>query len=132
MTLEEAMTATGYLVAMTTGWTDEAVELYAKELMQLHDPEVAYAAVRSIITTDSETFRPSVGRIRAEYDVIARRRAQDEAARRPALPSSKQLIPPSEGYRIAWDAYKAECIDQGRKPNVELFATWMARATSNA
>lgn len=132
MTLEEAMRAAGYLVAMTTGWTDETVELYTAELMQLQDPEIAYAAVRAITTTDSETFRPSMGRIRSEYDAIARRRAADALARRPALPASKQLVPPAEGYRIAWAAYEAECIEQGRQPNREVFASWARLAGAQA
>lgn len=124
MTAEEAMSSVGYLVAMTTGWTDETVELYCYELAQLQDPEVAYAAVRSITTTDSETFRPSIGRIRSEYDAIALRRAADEVARRPALPTSKQLLTPAEGYRVAWAAYVDEVTKQGREPNREVFASW--------
>jgi hypothetical protein len=126
------MKTVGYLVAMTTGWADETVELYCYELTELQEPEIAYAAVRAICATENDTFRPSIGRIRSEYDAIARRRSDELQARRPALPTSKQLVSPAEGYRIAWTAYVAECNEQGREPNKEVFSSWARLAGATA
>ena len=131
MSPDDSIRTVGYLVAMTTGWTDETVELYHAELQELRDPEVALAAVRSICSTELETFRPSVGRIVAEYDRIQKRRAEDAAARRPQL-AARQLCKPAEGFRIAWNAYVDECSTQGREPNRELFESWMRKATQGS
>jgi hypothetical protein len=131
MSPEDSIRTVGYLVAMTTGWNDETVEIYHAELQSLRDPDVALAAVRSICSTELETFRPSIGKILAEYERIQRRRAEDEAARRPKL-AARQLVPPAEGYRIAWNAYLGECEAQGRKPNRQLFESWARLATQGS
>jgi len=119
--------ALGNLAAVTTGWNDQAIEQYARDLVGLDDGEVLLEACRTIGRTWNESRRPPLADIRTMYRRLAERKQQQEALNRRALQGG--YLPPAQGVKVARDAYVAECRKQNREPNLTYFDQIMAKVT---
>jgi hypothetical protein len=127
MTEDDVLTALGNLIAVTTGWNDQATEQYAHELIGLDDGEVLLEACRAIGRTWNESRRPPLADIRTMYRRLAERKQQQEAMTRRALQGG--YMPPAQGVKVARDAYVAECRKQNREPNLTYFDQIMRKVT---
>lgn len=118
MDSEKATMLVGYLVGATTGWNDEAVLVYVDEFKKLSDEVVLQSAVQQVIRTWAEARRPPISVVLDAY----RSELSARQLSRPALQQPKQRrVPPSEGIKIARDAYEQECKRLGKKPNFAKF-----------
>ena len=115
MDVEQAMTALGDLVAVTTGWNDASVQGYADELVKLENGEALKRACRKLSVTWEEARRPPLSAIINLYHSEALRLEQ------PALPGRERPIPPRQGVEVARQAYVAECKRLGRRPDMDRF-----------
>lgn len=119
---DQAAQALGLLVGGTQGWNDEAVAVYLSQLVQLDDVDALHRACHHVLRTHNDPGRPSIARILDRY--------RYEYGQRPAPPSRQigsrhlAVMPVEEGLRVAWDAYVAECVRQGREPNNAMFNGW--------
>jgi len=118
---DEAEEAIGVLAGVTTGWTDEAIGNYARELEHLPDFDALMVACRKIGSSWSEARRPPVAHILGVY-----RTEVDRKAPRPSF-TSQRVVQPTEGVEIAWRAYSAEVMSQGRSPDRGKFERMMGR-----
>ena len=121
MKREQATAGVAYLVAATTGWTDEAVELTINECMTLHDPEAFIIGCRNLARTWQDARRPFLYHIRVAYEAELRQQQMDMA-----LPMGNDQIPEfKDGVAIAWEAYQDECKRVGKEPNRSYFEQWL-------
>lgn len=123
MTETEVLEALGSLVGITTGWTDEAVTLYTKSLMDLNNADALRSACNSLAHSWTEARRPPLGLIQQMY------RRQIGPAEPAALPAPGTVLPPLAGVPVARQAYVQECKRLGRKPNLDHFDAVMAGIT---
>lgn len=114
----------GYLAGLSQGWTDDSIAMYALEIEALADYDSALAAAQSVMRSWKETRRPPIALIVEAYRLERNRREAD--ARQPSL-GRGSIITISQGLRVAWTAYVAECESQGRKPNRPMFSGWAKR-----
>ena len=124
MTEAEVMEAIGVLTGTTTGWTDEAVLNYCRDLSDLDDRDVLMAVVTGLVRTWGEARRPPLSEIRAAYGRELDRKRQRERVM--ALPSYRDCVAPERGVGIAREAYAGECRRLGREPRFDYFDNIMA------
>lgn len=108
----------------TSGWTDESVEAYIRDLATLEDPQALKAACEQVARTWTESRKPPQGVIRQAY--------YQQAQRKSAHIDSRALLPNrvvefERGIEIAWNAYCDEVRRQGREPNRRVFEKWLPR-----
>lgn len=121
MTRDRAIALVGYLVASTTGWNDDSVLVYAREVEKLSNDEVAAKAIQRLATSWTEARRPPIAEVLNAY--------RAELAR--AQPAPRELrssppVTPERGIRIAREAYQQERRRLGLPANTERFDRWMA------
>lgn len=119
---EEAIAGLSYLVATTPGWTDEAVEVYVKEAKTYHDPDAFARGCKNLALHWSKPHRPYMFDINVAYQAELR---NQEMNRTLSAESQGVVIPPSEGIKIAWEAYQDECRRLGKAPNRAIFEKWL-------
>ena len=118
MLLDQAENALLPLIIATSGWTDEAVEFYAGQLMKLPNADWLAEACETVSTTWRSTRRPPLAEITDTYKAISRRAAL--ATPMPPLDSGSYPTFP-EGRQLAASGYADECKRQGREPNWSMF-----------
>ena len=119
MTEAQALEAIGILAGTTTGWTDESVENYCRDLMTLDDGEILAMVTTRLAQTWTEARRPPLAEIRNLYHREAERVRQRRRVM--ALPSYANVMTPEEGIEVARRAYESECRHLGRAPRMERF-----------
>jgi hypothetical protein len=68
MTVDEVVRALSHMVVATPGWTDETVDEYIEQLVDLDDYESLDAACRSIARAWSDNRRPPIAIVLDSYD----------------------------------------------------------------
>ena len=104
MTEDEAFGLLGALVAATSGWQDDAIDIYAAEMRAWADRAAAQIAIADLCRTWTESRKPPlavvVERYRAEH-------ARNVRAEQEALPPPPEMYPSYErGWEIARQAYR--------------------------
>jgi hypothetical protein len=121
MNINDAEGCLGMLVAGTGGWTsvtDETLAIYTRNFRQLDDRDTAVQAVNTIISTWSEMRRPPWVVVADAYRSEVRRKMMSA----PSLPAGDvETVPLSVGRRIAAEAYKRQCAEDGREPSWQHF-----------
>lgn len=118
----ESLRIVGYLAGLTSGWTDDSIALYAAEIEQLDDYDIGLAAAQQLMRSWKETWRPPLATFLEAYRAEHRRVANSTGV--PQLGRRQDIMPVEEGLKVAWDAYNAECVRQGREPNKPMFTGW--------
>lgn len=121
MDRDRAIALVGYLVASTTGWNDDSVLVYAREVEKLSNVEVASTAIQRLATTWKEARRPPIAEVLEAY-----RRELSRVQSAPRQIGPGQPVTPDRGVRIAREAYEAERRRLGLPANTERFDRWMA------
>lgn len=121
MTRDRAIALVGYLVASTTGWNDDSVLVYAREVEKLADEEAAAAAIQRLATTWTEARRPPVAEILNVYRRELARRQDGTRQIGPTPPTQLE-----RGIEIARRAYEQERRRLGKPVNSARFDRWVA------
>jgi len=121
MDRDRAIALVGYLVASTTGWNDDSVLVYAREIEKLSNAEVAATAIQRLATSWTEARRPPVAEV---LNVYRRELARVQSA--PAQIGPGKAIPPGRGIEIAREAYEAERRRLGKPVNMKRFDRMIA------
>jgi len=118
---EQVIPILGRLIGGTTGWDDQASEIYLSKFMQLVDLAALDRAVDAILRMWTEARRPPLAVVLDEY---TRQVKRAEMQRRPNALSERY---PSfaEGVEIAWNAYCKEVRGLGREPDRRKFEKWL-------
>lgn len=118
----------GYLAGLTSGWSDDSIALYAAEIEQLDDYEVGLGAAQQLMRSWKESWRPPLATFLEAYRAEHRRVLNSVG--QPQLGGRQNVMPVLEGLKVAWDAYNAECVRQGREPNKPIFNSWARKVAS--
>lgn len=121
MTPEQAIQLVGYLAGGTTGWNDEAVEIYVHEFVGMSDVAAATEACQRIVKTWDEARRPPIGAVLSAYRT-AKQRLDSMRNELPRAP--ERGVNPRDGWEIARQAYRAERVARGRDPDVAM-ESWL-------
>jgi hypothetical protein len=120
VSIDDAFAAVGRIAAVTTGWSDTAVERYAHEIAsQCSDVEALAEAARDLAVSWTEMARPTLGNVLDAYRTVCRRNAM--SAEQPAIATGTGVIDPRRGRLIAANEYAGHCRRSGREPNVAYF-----------
>jgi hypothetical protein len=124
MQSSESLKIVGYLAGLSSGWSDDSVALYAAEIEMLDDYDAGLHAAQTVMRSWKDTRRPPVALVLDAYNTEKQRR--DREVNRFAI-GRGVVMPLAEGLAVAWRAYAAECAQQGREPNRQMFAGWAKR-----
>ena len=102
----------GDVAARVAVWHD-ALETFDFPTMML--------AARQLNATYGKDRVPTINDLAESYAAI-RRRQEIEPHR---IESGERIVPPVEGFRIAWEAYQKECYRLGKRPNRAKFEKWI-------
>jgi len=111
------------LVAATSLWTAEAIDLFTSELMRM-DTDIGAQAVRNVILNWDRGGHPNLAVIVKEYQSLLAARRRDMGT---AIDYSHEHDLPTfeQGIQIAMRSYAAEKARQGKEPNWSLFGRFV-------
>ena len=118
MNESDAISALAHLVAGTTGWNDESVDLYVDEMAAMADPEALDLACRDVVRTWTEARRPPLRTVIEAYRIAVNRKSDRQLTRAPHVGISI-----GEGLKIARARYEQYHSERGTTPNANVLRT---------
>jgi hypothetical protein len=126
VTEHDAIRGIGYLCAATTGWNDDAVDVYVQQCRRFQDAGAFQRAMYALARHWPHGRRPLMSDITIAYSTELRNREMERQ-----LVADTGVIPTlDEGVAAARTGYLAECRLQQRQPSSDVFDHWAAVLTT--